>query len=366
MLLIYETNQRYKTVGVNTNVGEFHRFLVTNSFYSISRYLTDADFDALQEEVAREDQRMNGYYVPEPVSRSDYTHRGGSKSGNTELRVAGVILNMIVSSFKRDALCKIKFTKKDIARQVRNEEGDQVSERTIQRVVQKVLGKMAAIYDLHYEIVNGRFGGFRVWTDALEELKKDDKDEFDETLIPKIKRKGERTKIIAWGAKLKRETKIASVLLAKATGNNKRENLPRTLAHLARKLTPKIPLSSFSRISEEIDDLHWMTWRLLARGYWQNDVVTIVTRALRETDMALADFKIHNPVGYLVQKISKISKIFRRPTPQEIYQECNRFWGVEKANYEQVVAECPELRESEAHTHTMRMFNKKLNKALAV
>ena len=301
--------------------------------YNIEDYATESHLNEIEEEL---EEALNPYLpgISSSPSRSKYWYRGGSKSGNTELRIAGVILNFVRASLRHKGGCKIKFTKADIARQVQND-GKPISERTVQRWLQTVLDKLACVYGLHHEVKNGAKGGVILWTEDFANIVTSHGDLFDETLLPKIRRKNEREKIERWRDKVRRETERAdSILKAKAKIKTKRTS-PAMMALAAKILAKHDPPDGFSRFAPSKTMLKGMLAKILSLGHWQEEARDALFRAIRLTDAALSDFHVPNPFGYCVATASNLL-----PNPQSfstIKKQCRAFWKGELETFKDVM-----------------------------
>lgn len=329
--------------------------------YSITHYLSEKEINLVSEEL---DELQNPYlegFKPSKRKQSNYLHKGGSKSGNTELRIAGSLLNMLRASHKHSGGCKIAFQLKDIARQIKDDKGNGVSDRTVSRYVSRVLEKLSQIYGIHFEIKKGARGGYLMWTADFQQTIETTGDLFNEKLINKVKRKTDQKKILAWQSRINKHDKTKRSNYLRAKANKLTNGFPKGLAKFARNLSSQIDGEQFSRFQISKNRLFITSWKLLAKGYWRKDVVNIIQSAMRYTDMAISDFTVHNPHGYFNGVLKNLLKKVKIPSQNELKKERVRFWNEEKKKSEEFIQSMGGDMSPEAVEMTNQLYLNKIN-----
>lgn len=285
--------------------------------FSIYHYTTEKEYEIHSLEVVEVKEEL-GFTTTRLQSK--YLHRGGSKAGNTEIRIAGAILNMVKAMLLRvpkgNLECRIKFTKADIARQLINEHGIAVSEKTIQRYLNNtVLPKLQEVYGLNYEQVNGRGGGFLVWTQDLQIIEETNMRLFDDSLAEKSRRKSDFQKYTAIAKKRGTKRSAFNYLMAKGeTFNNDRS--PDQMISLAAKIYKQAEMGLHSgltiphsgRLRIDSKGIIALLARRLTNGAFIRDALFEVFKDIEDTDRMMADVRLENPMGYLTAKVKKRRK----------------------------------------------------------
>ncbi len=317
--------------------------------YSINLYDTEGDLAGYNEELSEE---LNPYF------KGFSTPKKARKSDATEIRIVGAILKMLKAALIHGEAvgCRVRFTKQDLARMVHND-GSPVSERTIQRYLKTVLAKMASVYDLHYEIINGRHGGIMLWTDTLNQLEESGKRLFDEKLVTKSRRKNDR-KRAEWVA-MKGRQKKAPVFKAKGSIKTK---LPAAMMRLASRVLKKATIEPMNRFSPSELMLKGLLAKVLALGHDKEKALEAILRAVRVTDTAMSDFHVENPFKYC---FGVAVRTLEEPLGiKAIREKCSEFWNAQMSDYlstyKEMVSSGIEVSE-EAHKATLSYFRAKLN-----
>ena len=317
-------------------------------FYNSEKELEIAEEDLFNEIKGNSSSR----------NQSQYSHRGGSKAGNTELRIAGVIINLLKASELHSGGCKARIQIADIARQLMTN-GKGVSNRTISRYLTTVLNKMQVIYGIHFEVIVGAKGGYRIWTkEHQEKLESGEKREFDESLFERTNRKNDKSRIHKW--KNYHDKKKQAKKMAKGS-NNLTSRKPVKLAGLARKISQKTNLNEYSNIQITATTIFFITWNLLTSGHWQNDILNIVNKALHITNAATSDFNIRSQNGYLKGVIKNLSKGIKKPTKEQINIKRFIFWNQEKEKSDEFIKENEGVLSVESVQMTNLYFEGKIN-----
>lgn len=304
-------------------------------FFCITRYSTEAERDIVEEEAVEflEEQEL-GFSTPRRF-QSAYLRRGGSKSGNTELRIAGAILNMvkavIIRVNKGNEECRISFTKADLARQV-HENGVGISQRTIYRHLKKVLDKLHEIYGIHSKIVRSEYGKsqeplIQVWTAELEQIEKQNLRLFDDSLVEKTKRKSVREKLeFITNEFLPKRSILKNSRLKENLLTTRKRGLWSLAANLTQRIESWMAKNPSKRNRPKISNIKKICFDLLAQNFCKNEIVALVLSALKELDQALLDKIIFNPIGYFTGICKKKSQFLVKLSPQEIYQRSKKHW----------------------------------------
>jgi len=264
--------------------------------YCISDYMTEAeraiylsDYDPNQAEFG---------FVPKRM-QSKYVRQGGSKSGNTELRIAGSILHLVNAMLSRAGHgrkeCRVSFTKDDLARMVHDGAGKGISKRTVQEYLSTVLDKLQEIYGLHYEIINGRNGGIQVWTDALELLEQGGQREFDTSLIRKTKSDSMRAKLVE--IQKEREKKRSTLNYFKAKGSINKRAYARMI-RLAHGWLKGREVEVYSQLSPERNHYARLMTPRLIQGASLGDAYKDAVWAIRETNTQIVLGSVSNSMAY--------------------------------------------------------------------
>ena len=279
------------------------------------------------------DNQINGQtympFIKKRVNRRKYLK---GKVIFTKAKIAGSILKVLRDSkgARAHITCKkiMSFT--------------HLSESTVRRYLYDVLDWLVSQDLLRFDIDKAR--GYYAWTEEWETMK----NAHGDLIEPK--------KFLRSPWLRKHQTKFASALkkgftppcqnlpprtlkedypsdkpISKEMSLYKRgRKLPRKLAKVARNLLRNTPLSKYARIDLSKRQEHWLAWRLLAEGYWRNDVSNILFKALRITDSAVSDGLTENPKAYLQGVIDKIKAGVKKPTPDQLKAERVRFWQDQK------------------------------------
>lgn len=299
-------------------------------FFCIKRYSTEAERDIVEEEAVEflEKQEL-GFSTPRRF-QSAYLRRGGSKSGNTELRIAGAILNMvkavIIRVNKGNEECRTSFTKADLARQVG------ISERTVYRHLKLVLDKLHEIYGIHSKIVRSEYGKsqeplIQVWTAELEQIEKQNLRLFDDSLVEKTKRKSVREKLeYIKNEFLPKRSILKNSRLKENLLTTRKRGLWSLAANLTQRIESWMAKNPSKRKRPTVSNIKKICCDLLAQNFCKNEIVALVLSALKELDQALLDKIIFNPIGYFTGICKKKSQFLVKLSPQEVYQRSKKHW----------------------------------------
>ena len=76
-----------------------------------------------------------------------------------------------------------------------------------------------------------------------------------------------------------------------------------------------------------------------AEGFWRKDVISILNKAIRITDMSVVDGLTSSPNRYLMGVIDKIKSEKKKPTSHELRNERNRYWSDSLALFQKNLSE---------------------------
>jgi len=277
---------------------------------SLKGYLTEADLKAIKKEC----ESLSSVDGKSVIGRihTKYRYSGGSKSGNTEIRIAGIILNMVNAT---KGTKKVPFNKADVARQLLNE-GKEMSTRSVRRYLRKVLEKLEE-FGVRFEELKGRGGFFRAWSTHLDERKAAGLIQFNPNLAKRTRRGCDLKKVDKWrkqNAAIKRGTKNRHLKIYKAKGETfNKDRVPDQMISLAAKIYKQAELGLHSGLTIphcsrlQIDDkgIIPLLARRLTNGAFVRDALFEVFKDIEDTDRMMADVRLKNPIGYLTYKVKK-------------------------------------------------------------
>lgn len=314
--------------------------------------INDDDYISYDDYLMIQESRICGQtflpFVAKRVNRRLYTK---GKTNYTKCRIAGSVLHILGSNKVSGARTHITCAR------IQSYTG--LSESTIRRHLYDVLDWLVREGRLLLEIETGK--GYYVYTQQWKDMVGQHGDMFD----------AKRLERSPWLTRKQRESLETTPcqnlpsdsLRGSKDPKNKKINkraMPRALAKVARNLLYQHTLPKYDRVKVDDETKHWIAWRLLTDGYWRKDVITIMNRAMRAVDAAVADFDIGNPVGYLIGKINTIKLTFAKPTTQTIKNERSRFWYSQLSDYAKMIDAYPDITGTEEHHATMNYLNRKL------
>lgn len=282
----------------------------------LRRYQSEADLKALEEDINT--YNITGDKAVMGRIHTKFRVSGGSKSGNTELRIAGALIKMIKAKrLSRKRCQRVDFNLKDVARHIKTQVGYKeyriVSERTVSRYIHLVLEKLGELFDIKYEVTLGRGGGFSMWEDEIVEL-----NEFVPALARKTKKASDRPRIKEWEMRNERIQTAILIDKEKTTKNRSKcfakgeylynGSVPEPMMRLASIIIYQNPVGHTNRLDISQKEMKSIVAEQLTAGAFCLDAVEWLNKAVRITDTMMSDSRIENPVGYVRNTVRTLAK----------------------------------------------------------